>query len=433
MTDRLVLVTGASGYIASRLIPQLVGGGVRVRVLAREPRRLEGRKWAPDVELAAGDTLNPATLPEALKGVHTAYYLIHNMLSGKGYIAREREGARSFAGQAEAAGVRHIIYLGGLADEGGQMAPHLRSRIETGEVLRQGGVPVTEFRAGAIIGAGSISFEMIRYIMEQFPLLPGPRWLRNRTQPIAIANILAYLTAALDQPGGGIHEIGGPQVMTYAEAMQRYARLRGLRRVMMKVPGMPLGLMAWCVDRLTPVPFPIAVALVEGLRADSVVRNDSARTHFPAVQLIPYEQALAEALALRHPDQVERVWDTRQEALQLKHEGFFIEHQRRELQAAAERVFSALERPADYITESIVPGQRLVLHAERQGSGHHWLEWTVEPAGRGSALTLTSFFAARGFAGHLHWSVTASLRRRRFAQWFAVTERRASSFQPAAE
>src|SRR5574338_1342460 len=185
MTDKLILVTGASGYIASRLIPRLLELGYRVRCMARQPDTLRGRPWSKSVEFVDGELRDPASLEKALMGVWTAYYLIHNMSSGHGYTAREVEGAHNFARAAGSAGVEHIIYLGGLADPRARIAAHLRSRIETGEALRSGRVPVTEFRAGVIVGPGSISFEMIRFMTELFPIVPVPPWVKNCSQPIA--------------------------------------------------------------------------------------------------------------------------------------------------------------------------------------------------------------------------------------------------------
>src|SRR6185436_4704860 len=196
------------------------------------PLRLKGRSWFRDVEVIQGDVTIPSTLHAVLEDVHTAYYLIHNMTHGHGYTALELECARAFACAAEAAGIQHIIYLGGLADPEQHIAPHMRSRIETGATLRKGKVPVTEFRAGVIAGSGSISFEMIRFMTELFPIVPGPIWMKNRSQPIAIQNIIDYLVAALTNPNGrgGVFEIGGPDIMTYGDLMLRYARLRRLKR-----------------------------------------------------------------------------------------------------------------------------------------------------------------------------------------------------------
>ena len=269
LPEKLVLVTGASGYVGGCLVPRLLEEGYQVRMLARDPRRLQGRSWRSQVEVVQGDLLYPGALNQAMQGVSTAYYLVHNMASGRNYVEREIESARNFASAAGAAGLEHVIYLGGLADPAEDIGLHLRSRIQTGDILRQGSVPVTEFRASLIIGSGSISFEMIRYLTEQFPILAGPPWMINRTQPIAIQNVLDYLISALDiqTRRGNIYEIGGKDVLTYAEAMSIYAHVRGLKRRVFVLPGIPLNLMAALAGLLTPVPAGIAGALSEGCAA----------------------------------------------------------------------------------------------------------------------------------------------------------------------
>ena len=349
MSAEIILVTGANGYIASRLIPRLLQKGYRVRALARRPERLAGRGWLPDVQVVQGDVHEPESLAAALAGVHTAYYLIHSMASGRGYTRFELEAARRFASAAERAGIQHIIYLGGLADPNARnIAPHMRSRIETGQSLREGRVPVTEFRAGVIAGPGSISFEMIRFLTECFPLLPGPNWLRNKSQPVATVNVIDYLMAALDHPEarGGIYEMGGPQVMLYSDTMLRYAEVRGLKRMLFTLPGIPISLMARFVDWLTPVPFSIATPLVGGLQSDSIVLDDSARRLFPEIELIPYEQAVSESLQDLAPGRLERVWEgIGRESVRIRHEGFFVDYRRLQVNAPAEgvyRVFTSL-------------------------------------------------------------------------------------------
>jgi uncharacterized protein YbjT (DUF2867 family) len=341
--------------------------------------------------------MNPSTLRPALEGVHTAYYLIHNMSSGRGYTERELDGARNFAQAAADAGVQHIIYLGGLADPEQRLAPHLRSRIETGKVLREGKVPVTEFRAGVIAGSGSISFEMIRFMTELFPIIPGPTWLRNKSQAIAVQNVVDYLLAALDNwdGHGQVFEIGGPEVAAYGDLMLRYARLRGHKRRLFLLPGIPVGFMAFGIGLTTPVPRPIAYALVGGLSSDSVALHNDALRVFPEVKLIDFDTAAQEALTHLHPDRIERVWESTERVQTLKHEGFFILHRKHVGHASS-------------VTYTIHKSHPF---------GEEWLERRV---GRTGSPTLagrianptyvTYFFAPRGLAGFLYWWLTYPFR-----------------------
>lgn len=392
MKSPLILVTGATGYIASRLIPRLLDSGYRVRALARNPLRLKGRAWFDQIDIIQADVTSPETLPGAFDGVHTAYYLIHNMSQGHGYTSLELESARAFASAAERAGVEHIIYLGGLADPEQHLAPHMRSRIETGKVLREGKVPVTEFRAGVIAGSGSISFEMIRFMTELCPVVPGPLWMRNKSQPIAIQNVIDYLFAALTNPNGrgGVFEVGGPEVTTYGDLMLRYARARGLRRSMLLVPGIPLSFMAFGVGLMTPVPYPIAYALIGGLSSDSLVKHPEALTAFPEVQLIDFDTAAKDALAKTRPGHIERVWDDGRAGVKsLKHEGCFILH-------------------------SSGGGDKLPASKSEHSSnffGEMWLE-----RGQNSQ---TLYFSPRGLPGFFYWYLVYPfhwLRLRRFAK-----------------
>jgi uncharacterized protein YbjT (DUF2867 family) len=393
LTSPLILVTGATGYIASRLIPRLLDSGCRVRALARDPLRLKGRAWFDQIEIIQADVASPSTLADALEGVHTAYYLIHNMAYGRGYTALEIESARTFASAAGEAGIEHIIYLGGLADPEQHIAPHMRSRIETGKVLREGKVPVTEFRAGVIAGSGSISFEMIRFMTELFPIVPGPTWMKNKSQPIAIQNVIDYLLAALTNPNGrgGVFEIGGPEVTAYGDLMTRYARIRGLKRKMLLLPGIPLWFMAFGVALTTPVPYPIAHALIEGLSADSVVKHPEALKAFPEVQLIDFDSATQKALGFTHPDHIERVWlDGKPGFKSLKHEGCFVLH--------LDPLFPVGDGP----------GMREHHHTP---FGEMWSERRV---GQNGILSCTLFFSPRGLPGFLYWYLLYPFHRLRF-------------------
>ena len=410
--DRLILVTGSTGYIASRLVPRLLDSGYRVRCLARNPLQLKGRNWFRDVEVIEGDVTIPSTLRAALEGIHTAYYLIHNMTRGHGYTSLELESARNFAKAAETANVQHIIYLGGLADPEQQIAPHMRSRIETGHVLREGKVPVTEFRAGVIVGSGSISFEMIRFMTELFPIVPGPLWMKNKCQPIAIQNVIDYLFAALTNPNGrgGIFEIGSPDIARYSDLMLRYACIRGLKRWIFLLPGIPLWFMAFGVDRITPVPYPIAYALIGGLSADSVVKHPQALEIFPEVELIDFDAATRDALKKTHPSHIERVWDDgKQKTKSIRHEGCFIEYREVMVHAEPEKVFAAIKQIADqsyWLTEANQAQKQMIACIKNQFAGEKWIEWRViRHAASMTCLSQTVFFSPRGLPGFLYWYV----------------------------
>ena len=409
MNSPLILVTGATGYIASRLIPRLLDGGYRVRCLARDPLRLRGRTWFHHVEVVQGDVTIPSTLPAALEGVHSAYYLIHNMTYGHGYISLELESARTFTFAAESAGVEHIIYLGGLADPEQHIAPHMRSRIETGHALRQGNVPVTEFRAGVIAGSGSISFEMIRFMTELFPVVPGPLWLKNKSQPIAIQNVIDYLFAALTNLNGrgGIFEIGGPDITSYGDLMLCFARLRGLKRRLFLLPAIPVWFMAFGVARMTPVPYPIAHALIAGLSADSVVRRAEALHVFPEVNLLDFESAAKDALARTHPMHIERVWDDGDPGIKsIKHEGCFIAHQEMQIDVDRKRLFVTLKQfvsQSDTFVEIAHTDDQLLVCVKHPTAGEQWIEWRVGQTANLTCLSQTVFFSPRGLPGFLYW------------------------------
>jgi uncharacterized protein YbjT (DUF2867 family) len=447
MDKKLVLVTGSTGYIASRLIPKLLERDYRVRCLVRQPLRLKARAWLPHVEVVCGNIIDPLTLVPAMDGVHTAYYLVHNMSSGQGYTSLELDGARNFASAAKQAGVNHIIYLGGLADPKGKIAAHMRSRIETGETLRKGRVPVTEFRAGVIVGPGSISFEMIRFTTELMPVIFGPVWLQNMSQPIATQNVVDYLLAALEnQAGQGkVFEIGGPDRMSYADLMLTYGRLRGLWRKSVTIPGIPLWFMAMGVAWMTPVPAAIARPLVDGLRSDSLVRDDAAHRTFPHVQIIGYEEGVKIALSQLRPDRLEPAWtDCEQPVKFMKHEGFFIDHRCEEVDASPGKVFQTatalggkkgwlyadwlwrlrgrLDRLLGgpgmrgrtdnlkvgdvidfYRVEAVEDSRLLRLHSELKAPGEGWMEWRTENSGSNTRLSQTGFFAPRGLPGFIYW------------------------------
>src|SRR5512137_528233 len=353
-TPRTVLVSGGTGYIGGRLVPRLLEAGFRVRCLARDPARLQGRPWLGQVEAVAGDCLRPGTLPDAMAGVDAAFYLVHSMAGGSDFEQRDVLAARHFAHAAKTAGVQRIVYLGGLGDPDTALSKHLRSRQETGAVLRESGVPVTEFRAAVIVGSGSLSFEIIRYLTERLPVMICPRWLYTRVQPIAIRNVLDYLVAALDTPEstGRIIEIGGADVLTYGDLLRGYARARGLKRWLVPVPVLTPRLSSYWVHLVTPVPAVIARPLIQGLRNDVIVRDDLARQLFPHLQLLDYATAVRLALAILENGHVETAWSDALASSQgdaapvvlATQEGIILERRQRRVNAPAASAYCAFAR-----------------------------------------------------------------------------------------
>jgi uncharacterized protein YbjT (DUF2867 family)/ligand-binding SRPBCC domain-containing protein len=294
-----ILLTGATGYIGGRLLRRFEEGGRAVRCLVREPARLRATK--SETQIAQGDCLDEASLDRALAGVHSAYYLVHSMGGGSDFAEVDRRAADNFGRAAARAGVRRLIYLGGLTGNAPSLSTHLKSRAETGDILRASGVPVVEFRASIVIGAGSLSFEMIQALVERLPVMICPRWVATPTQPIAVDDVLAYLVAALDLPhdgGSPIFEIGGPEVVSYGDMMREYARLRGLRRWLVPVPLLTPHLSGLWLRLVTPAQARIGRALVEGLRNPTVVRSTAAPDTFP-IEPMPLRQALINAIRAR--------------------------------------------------------------------------------------------------------------------------------------
>ena len=458
----LVLVTGATGYVGGRLVPRLLEAGYRVRVLARDPARLQGRAWSHRVEIVQGDALDPDTLAPALAGVGVAYYMIHSMQKvarGTGeFHERDLRAASNFGHLANAAGVKRLIYLGGLGDPDADLSRHLRSRQETGEALREAGVPVTEFRAAVIVGSGSASFEMIRNLTERLPVMICPKWVYTRVQPIGIRNVLDYLVAALTVPysAGRIIEVGGTDVLTYADMMHEYARVRGLRRWLIPVPVLTPHLSSVWVHWMTPIPAEIARPLVEGLRNEVIVRDDTARRLFPQVALVGYRAAVERALGRLNAGELESSWSdalatTQGDVAPVKftvQDGMMIERRQRAVAAAPASVFQAFTtiggehrwpsfnwawrlrgwmdrfiggvglrrgrrdpvelRAGDALdfwrVEAVEPNHLLRLRAEMLLPGRAWLQFEARPQGEGQTLLVqTAFFAPRGLFGLLYW------------------------------
>jgi len=412
------------------------------------------------VEVFAGDVLKPESLGEALQGVEAAYYLVHSMGGGAHFCEQDLIAARNFAGAAKNAGVKRLLYLGALGDPQAELSPHLRSRQETGAALREAGVPVTEFRAAVIVGSGSLSFEMIRYLTERIPVMICPRWVFTRVQPIAIRNVLDYLVAALacEQSSGRVLEIGGADVLTYAGMIQGYARARGLSRRLISVPVLTPRLSSYWVHLITPIPALIARPLIKGLSNEVVMRDDSARQLFPAIKLLDYASAVALALQKIEVRDVETSWSDALTSSQgaktpvelLTSEGMIIERRQLVVAASAEAVFGSFMRlggdrgwlflnwtwqvrglidrlfggvgmrrgrrdPEDlrvgdaldfWRVEAVEPARLLRLRAEMRVPGRAWLEFKVTPQADGSTmLTQTAFFDSKGLSGLLYWYI----------------------------
>ncbi len=460
----LVLVTGATGYIGGRLVPRLLELGYRVRCLVRDPVRLEGRPWQSDVEIVAGDMLQPDTLVPAMQGVSAAYYLVHSLAGGSDFHERDLIAARNFAAAAQETGLQRIIFLGGLAEEAPSLSEHLRSRQQTGDSLRSTGIPVTEFRAGVIVGSGSLSFEMIRYLTERVPVMICPRWVYTRTQPIGIREVLEYLATALAVPesSGHIIEIGGADVVTYGEMMTIYAKVRGLKRWMVSVPVLTPRLSSYWVNLVTPIPAAIARPLIEGLRNESIVHDTSAQQLFPHIQPAGYRTTVERAIARLEASNVETAWSDALITSQgdvppvtlTTREGMIVEHRQRVIQASGAdiyRIFIGIGgkrgwfymnwawairgfmdqmiggvglrrgrrdsnelRVGDALdfwrVEAVEPGRLLRLRAEMKVPGKAWLQFEVNAHGEGeepeqTRLSQTAFFAPKGLLGWLYWYV----------------------------
>lgn len=450
-----ILVLGATGYIGGRLVPRLLEAGHSVRCLARDPRKLEGRGWNR-AEVVRGDVLDSGVLLRAMQGCEVVYYLVHSMTSGEdSFEERDRTAARNAASAAAKDGVQRIIYLGGLGKRHADLSAHLRSRHEVGDILREGPVPVTEFRAAIIIGSGSASFDMMHALVNRLPVMTAPRWVATRSQPIAVQDVLRYLVDCLAVPEttGRVLDIGGPDILTYREMMLRFARVLGLRRFIFVIPVLTPRLSSLWVNLVTPISSSLARPLIEGLKSEMVCESDVARRLFSFVPL-SFEEALRRALQRVREHAVETTWSNASvsdPADLLPEEAdvqVLSDIQRLTVEASAEhvyRVFSMIggttgwyyadelwrvrgfmdktiggvglrrgrRDPTELLhgdaldfwrVESVTPGRQLVLRAEMKLPGRAWLEFSVQPWGPAqSVFTQTARFYPRGIWGLAYW------------------------------
>ncbi|MEU8678287.1 SDR family oxidoreductase [Streptomyces sp. NPDC048560] len=465
-TGSTCLVAGATGYIGGRLVPELLKAGHRVRCLARSPGKLRDHPWAADVETVRGDVTDAGAVAGAMRGIDVAYYLVHALGTGSGFEETDRRAAQVFGAEAHRAGVRRIVYLGGLTPRGvpaHELSPHLRSRAEVGQIFLDAPVPAAVLQAAVIIGSGSASFEMLRYLTERLPVMVTPRWVRTRSQPIGVQDVLRYLVASANMPASvnRTFDVGGPDVVTYLEMMRSYATVAGLRRrLIVPVPVLTPRLSSHWVGLVTPVPRSIARPLTESLRHEVVCHEDDITAYVPAApgRPLPYGEALALALRRVQDAEVATRWssaavpgapsdplptdpgwaggslyrdertmtvDAPRESLWKVIEGIGGDNgwysfplawavrgwldrfmggvglRRGRRDAERLRVGDSLDF---WRVEEIEPGHLLRLRAEMRLPGLAWLEMYAERDGRGrTVFRQRALFHPRGLFGHAYW------------------------------
>ncbi len=447
-----VLLTGATGYVGGRLLRKLEESGRPVRCMVRRPEALAGRA-TKHTEIVYGDVLEPDGLQEAFAGVTAAYYLVHSMAASVPFAGADRRGAENFAAAARNSGVSRIVYLGGLGAED-HLSAHLESRHEVGRILRESGVPTIEFRASIIIGSGSVSFEIVRSLVDRSPVLLIPRWVVSRTQPIAVEDVLAYLLASLDLEleESRLFEIGGPDRVAYADLMREYARQAGLRRALIRVPLATPRISGLWLSVVTPVYASIGRELIESLRNDTLVGDGSARELFP-IRPRGFREAIERALANEDREFAETRWSDALSAYRGRNWGGVTFGQRavasRTIRVAAspEQTFAPIQRIGGktgwyygnrfwrlrglldklvggvglrrgrrdpvrlavgdaldfWRVEAFEQDRLLRLSAEMKTPGRIWLQFEVNGDQAGTTLRQTAIFDPHGLAGRAYW------------------------------
>jgi uncharacterized protein YbjT (DUF2867 family) len=453
--EKRILVAGASGYIGGRLMEKLLSAGHRVRGMSRNVEGLQA-KWGDRIEAVEANVLDASSLETAFADVDVAYYLIHSMESGKDFAELERQSAWNFARAAEEASVTRILYLGGLADESEGLSPHMSSRIETGRILRESKVPTLEFRASIVLGAGSLSFEMIRALEQRLPIMITPKWVRVKAQPIAVEDLLAYLIGGLELPDDqvGVYEIGGADVVSYKEIMQAYAEERGLKRIYLPVPVLSPKISSLWLGLVTPLLARVGRKLIESVTHPSVVKHPKALDVFevkPKGVKAAMEEALAEeeaGYAITRWSDALSAGNTHRTWAGVRFGSRLLDTREVTSDARPEDVFDSVMRiggetgwyyatflwkirgyidewvggvgmrrgrrhpdeliPGDVLdcwrVERVDPGQLLRLRAEMKLPGRAWLEFEVTPEeGGGCTLRQTASFDPKGLSGLSYW------------------------------
>jgi len=453
-----VLVTGASGYIGGRLIPELLSRGYRVRVMVRGQSPEYQELW-PSAELAVADARSIDDLRGALEDVHTAYYLIHSLLLGrKEFEAADIQAAINFRKAAEAQGVKRIIYLGGLGDMRTKLSSHLRGRMRVAEELRQGSIPVTILRAAIIIGSGSASYEIIKHLMNRLLIVPVPPWARNRCQPIAVRDVIKYLVGVLEIPetAGKSFDIGGSDVLTYEDMLRTHAEVLFKKRLFLRMPWASIGFYSYYASILTPIPAAITKSLMEGLKNEVVCQDDLIKQYIP-FEPLSYREAIIGAMTREEQDNVRTSWysaypPAHELAIKLNElageqmftasyslmssknswqlfasickiggkEGWFTHNWMWRLRGWVDKVLLGVGhgrgrrsqttlKVNDVIDwwriEDLRPDMRLLLRAEMKLPGKAWLEFKIDPEGDRNRLSVIAHYFTESFLGRLYWYI----------------------------
>ncbi len=451
---RQILLTGATGYVGGRLLSALQATGASIKCLTRKPEYLEGRV-SPETIVCQGDILDQKSLAKSLQDVDTAYYMIHAIGSAKNFEDQEIQGANNFAQAAKEAGVRRIIYLGGLGNRESEQSQHLRSRHKVGDILRASGLQVIELRASIIIGSGSLSFEMIRSLTEHLPVMIMPKWVQTMAQPIGINDVIHYLLATLEikTEKNEIIDIGGPDQLTYGDLIREYATQRNLRRFFIRVPFLTPRISSLWLGLITPLYARIGRALIESIKSPTIIENNRAKELF-SIKPTGASEAIRAALANEDRAYAETHWSDSIASTGLStHNGKshfgnrLIDHREQLTKASSFAVFSAIERlggsngwyafnhlwqirgffdllvggvgmrrgrpqgrplrpgdPLDFWRiESIVPNRELKLFAEMKLPGRAWLCFEIKKEENGTRITQTALFDPIGLFGLLYW------------------------------
>ncbi len=453
-----ILVTGASGYVGGRLTVELVNRGYQVRAMVRRKLAVYEQRW-PGVEIVEADALNPDSLRTALKGVRIAYYLIHSMMLGpRSFSKSDLEAARNFALCAQAAGMERIVYLGGLGERNSDLSEHLRNRMEVAEVLRGGAVPVTILRAAVIVGSGSASYEIMQHLVSVLRLIPVPKWGKSRCQPISVRDVMKYLIGSIEinETAGGEFDIGGAEIMSYREMLERLAQYVNRRVLLVRAPMSDPRIYGYMVSLLTPVPAPIVNCLMESLHNDVVCQDSRIRSFLP-FKTMPFEHAIKAAIARLQMDNVETRWSdayppgyaSAPQLDELRRKPRFVATYSLVTRKAPEALFRSFCRVGGrngwfrnnwmwrtrglvdrmlmgvgdirgrkhhlslqsgevidfWRVEDLSENQRLLLRAEMKLPGYAWMEFRIMPAANGSGLVVSAYFAPRGWFGTLYWYI----------------------------